>query len=142
MALSFDTVGVPSRKRDVFDQRLGMLHFVDGEFLEGLVQLLEAPVRAHLRVHHVHADGRQFLGEPLVEYPENLRVPFHGSLLYDPPAPGGTSVDDRARLHRLGGGAFDTLCDSTLSRPFKTEQTGIHESLHGQWHLAREWKPC
>ncbi len=86
MRLSFDTGGRALEEEDAPDQHLGMLHLVDGLLLEGLVQLLEAPVGAHLRVHHMHTDGRQLFGKTIVQKFENLRMTFHGSLLWNEPA--------------------------------------------------------
>ncbi len=53
------------------------MHFVHCLAFDGLVQLVVAPVVAHLGVHHVLTDGGEFVRQELIEDGQQLRVALH-----------------------------------------------------------------
>ena len=55
--------GPALQEEDAGDEPLRVLHLVDGALPEVVVKLVVAPVLAHLGVHHVLVDGRQFVGQ-------------------------------------------------------------------------------
>jgi hypothetical protein len=64
-------------EQDARDEAFGMLHLIDGAFFDGLMQALVFPVGAHLGMHHVLADRREFVGEQEVQPLDDLRVALH-----------------------------------------------------------------
>ena len=60
-------VGHPLQVEDMGDEVLGVLHLVEADVAKLLVQPLEAPVAAHLRLDDVLVDCRQLDGEDAVE---------------------------------------------------------------------------
>ena len=58
-----------------------MVHLIARLVLDGFVELVVAPVVAHLGVHHILADGGESSADQFVEYCDNLVVAFHFDLL-------------------------------------------------------------
>ncbi|MNN91544.1 hypothetical protein D3C81_2096720 [compost metagenome] len=58
-----------------------MLHFADGFFVLVLAQLVEAPMVQHAGMQKILVDGRQFVGQLLVQELDDGFVAFHNGLL-------------------------------------------------------------
>ena len=94
-------------QQDPLDERLGMLHFVDGFFLGVIAEPFVTPVVAHLGVQEVLIDGGQLRLQHFVQVGKHLlvsahagassRVDLHSSKLDDRHRPRGASITGRVR---------------------------------------------
>ena len=70
-------VGQAFEEEDALDQRVGMLHLIDGFLVFVLAEFAQAPVLVHARVQEVLVDGDQLVAKNLVEMLNDLLVAFH-----------------------------------------------------------------
>ena len=55
-----------------------MMHFIHRLFSDIHMELVIAPVLAHLGMHHVLVDGGEFISQQLVKHRKQFLVAFHG----------------------------------------------------------------
>src|SRR5581483_3677607 len=60
---------------------LGVVHFVERLLLDGFVEPLVAPIVAHFGMHHILVDGREFIGQELVQDDQQPVIALHFLLL-------------------------------------------------------------
>ena len=64
-------------EQNALDQRLRVLHFVDGPFPDNAAQPAVVPVLAHLGMDEILIDRRQLFLQDVVEGFDDFRITFH-----------------------------------------------------------------
>ena len=106
----------PLQKQDTSNQFLGMLHFVDGTFLDGFVQFFVPPVGAHLGLHHVLIDGRQLICQKHIESFKDFLIAFH---FCPPPQDLNSELDLRLLIEHFTYAAPLMRASDDLSQQFR-----------------------
>ena len=68
------------KEENSLDQLIGVFHFIDGFFVFFRRELGDTPVFVHSRMQEVLVNGRQLVGEDLVQMLDDFFVAFHNRI--------------------------------------------------------------
>src|SRR5580704_4975303 len=118
-------VGQPVEKENALDQLVGVLHLVDRLLVDLLAEVLVPPVRTHLGVEEVLADGRELAGQDVVQQIDDSGVALHEDDENTRRRPGASD-------HRSGSGRSTASHASTPPLPMRCEAVArTTTQLHG-----------